>query len=727
MVCAFPAVSAAQEAAGAEEAAAEEKVSFQQLAITIKLGLGSVDLNNDSAKHGEYDGLTEDGVFLLGDALIDWDREGRYLSFRAKDLGLDSRQADIEGGVYGGYRYFLDYSEIPHFLSKNSKVVHDGDGTERLTLPGGFTPGVNPAAMSASLATYKRVVELDLDRTRIGGGFSIPFGKWSFEANAKREMKEGTKSIGSVVGAFGGDRRSIVLPEPVDYTTDEFTTTLGYRNRGGRLQVKYHVSNFTNKKDHLTWDVPYTGTGLPTTARTLLPPNSQSQRYNISGNMGLGATTRISGVAEYGQMKQNDSFLPYSLNSSAPLPRSSANAQVDTTHFMVNVSSRPITRLSVSARYKHYKTDNKTPQDTFLYIKNDGTTQASASDSFALINLPFGYTQDRITLNTTYNILRGTNVKLAYVAETMDRKYREVEKTKEDTIKLGLNSRFSPLMTARLNYSVASKKAEDDYDHKKLYEEYHTSQYLGSASDPGFINHPEIRKFDIANRDRTKYGAKFSFFPSPIATVGLYYNFLKDDYKDTVLGLEKVENQNYTLDAVVIPNESVSIYAFYTLEIMQTRQTSRYYANPATQSQDTTRDWSMNQYDKVPTYGLGLNLLLVNKTLEIDANYTFSESATSIKFNAGSALAPPENMPDLKTKLSNFKLDCKYRFTNGWRLGLGYEYETYESDDWATDNLVPMSGQLPQAIAMTGSTPDYTAHIGMLYVIYDFVRGGDDE
>ena len=83
----------------------------------IELGAGYV--SDDSFKFGEYTGLNEKGGFFIGNADMYYRAEdASYIDLSVSRLGLDSRSLSIEGGVQGKYKLFLNYDEIPHFISR---------------------------------------------------------------------------------------------------------------------------------------------------------------------------------------------------------------------------------------------------------------------------------------------------------------------------------------------------------------------------------------------------------------------------------------------------------------------------------------------------------------------------------------------------------------------------------------------------------------------------------
>ena len=214
--------------------------------------------------------------------------------------------------------------------------------------------------------------------------------------------------------------------------------------------------------------------------------------------------------------------------------------------------------------------------------------------------------------------------------------------------------------------------------------------------------------------------------------MGLYYSATKDDYEGSLMGLKYSKNNTYTVDVTFAPLDIVSTYVYYTREEIDSQQASRYFTSTAkaTQFTDTSRDWWADHSDNVDTVGVGTSIGFMENKLIIGADYSYSESTESIKFTAGSCFyapfgctgitASPVDMPDLKTKLQTVNTSAKYKLTKNTTVGLGYQYENYKSDDWATDSVDPASTTLANVLTLSGSVPDYEAHQAMLTVAYNW-------
>ena len=131
-------------------------------------GLGY--LSDDSFKFGEYTGLTEKGPYVILDALYGHrDKDARYIDLDARNFGLDSRSIEVEGGRQGKYELFLNYYELPHFMSDSAVTPFFGSGDEVLNLPAGWMRSGSTDTMP-QLNSSLRQEDLDTKRKSLGLG-----------------------------------------------------------------------------------------------------------------------------------------------------------------------------------------------------------------------------------------------------------------------------------------------------------------------------------------------------------------------------------------------------------------------------------------------------------------------------------------------------------------------------------------------------------------------------
>lgn len=755
----------------------------------IEIGGTQVGIDNESSKFMEYRGLKGDGTYLVGGVDLLYGKDAFYLGLTGKELGLDTRNILFESGKYGTYRFFIEYDQLPKFISNTSRTIFNGAGSNNLTLPAGYVgngSSTNPKTLVDQIINGTnglggsgnlKDVDLELERKAATAGFTMTTlkGLVDFNLSFKREEKDGTKSIGAVVQdvtmARGGPRTDIILPEPVDYLTDELRASVSYNREAGQLELEYYLSDFSNDNDSLTWENPYYyGAKNPVIS---LPPDNKYHRWSLSGGLSLPLSTRVAFTAEYGKMEQDDDFLPYHANPASPAngtePRSSADAEIKTKLINANLSSRPVKGLGLNVRYRQYETDNDTPVDLFLYpvadgqnnvtiattgtgivgsIYADGTSsagsscsttnpcysaftstaqgQAPLSSSRARYNEPFDYKQNQVKADLSYLLLKNTTLSVGYDQDVINRDHREAEETKENTYRAGIRTSLSDFAAAGGNY-LKGKRRYDEYN-GAVNLESHTQDYINTTLNAGtnprtWINHPDLRKFDVANRDRENYGTYVTIFPVDTVTVGVNYSQGNDDYPDTILGVIETGNETYTVDASFNPVETLSLYSFYTNERLRSKQNGRALTGTTSTWYDTTRDWTSVNKDSIDTLGVGLNLSLLKGKLTINPDYTYARSKTAIDLAGGSFFTGAnaiELLPDLRTERHTANVSARYKMTDNWTVGAGYLYETYTSDDWATDNVtLDNTSTVPtNLIPLSGSVPDYVAHAGSITVAY---------
>lgn len=682
----------------------------------------------------------------------------------------------METGWYGGYELFLNYDQSPHYVSNDSKTIFNGVNGNNLTLPDGFVRGdvMQNFAWKAtdfenSLNAYKKDVNIKTDRKSGSVGFSVPvWSVFDFDANYRREEKRGLKSIAGAMGQSGGDRRAIWLPEPVNFSVDEVTASLSYSGEKTQLNLGYFYSNFRNKYNSLAFENPFHtemigvqkpdmttyyinagdagGIAADETILTSGPyyygnlgqismdPDNDYHRFSLSGGVDLPMSSRITVLGEYGLMRQDNNLLPYTINPEAaihtPLPRNSARGEIETFHVTANASTRPLEDLSLNLKYRLYKTRNNTPMDTWLKAFNDmSIEQAAENSASALRNLPYDYTQNKVDFGASYDVHHGsfmhTVLNAGYIYDNMDRDYREVKQTEENTFYAGLRSIFASYGMGNAGFSHGLRK-NNGYNQSRLFNAYHSPEHVneeltGAAPDLAWDNHPALRKYDLADRIRDKFSGAITLTPDEMIALGLYYTYANDTYSNAVFGLEGSRNNSYTLDFTFTPTPPFTLFGYYTWENMNADQAGRAFRGSAkaAESADPNRDWRANHDDSVDTFGLGGNYRLLDDKLNLRADCSYSDASSDISFTAGNSLKN-EPLPALTSTLSILALTGDYKLTPNWSVGLGYRYELYRSDNWGTDGVDPASKTLGDVITMTASIPDYDAHVGSMFITYYF-------
>ena len=702
---------------------------------SVTVGAAYAHLDHPSFEYGKFSGVTDSQVYAIGAANMQSQNGVRYWNMKADDIGLDNQRLIFNGGSFGHYKLHFGYSELDSLLSNNSQTPFNGAGGAVLTLPASLTRDASTANMN--LAASMKNVDLGTKRKEGDANFAYELDKnFGLSFSFRRYLKNGIKSVGTLFRDDGIGPQSMILPEPVHYHTDEFRSGIDWHGERGQANLEYYYSRFNNDDASLTWDNPFDGPSpqfpqpYPHQGRNSLPPDNQHQRLSLSGSFKLASTTRLSAMLERGVMTQNEAFLPYTINPDSassitdPMPRSSADARINTTLYKLDLTTQPLSGLSLHAGYRHYETDNQTPRDLYQMIMNDGGTQEPKDSPGVRYNQPFDSSQNQIAVDSSHHFGQGTTVKLGYDLDQKDYRYRTVFSTRENTYSAKLNKRWDAA-TAFVN-AAYGRKRPDSYDQKRDLEHGHSSEYLATLPpDEYFGNLPGMRQFDVAERNRQRHGLGVTVLPRQDITIALNANRNRDQYPDSQFGLQQQNSDNYTVDATLTPDEYQSWSLYYTRQNMMWRQASRAYFgyDKANQSGDPVNDWSAQHQDAIDTIGINITLTFLNDQLPVQLSYAYSNIKTDISFVAypNSVNTAPTNMPTLHAKRQTIDLSGTYSLRDNLSVRVGAIMESYRSSDWATDGLPPGSSAISSdLLTLSGSAAPYRAFVLSTAVNYRF-------
>lgn len=721
--------AAAQVALVSNKPARKKRRRSVEVRSDIQIGVAAMDSRKPgrALQFGKFTGLTDNKIYVVGAANIQSQNGRRYWNLKVDDIGLDNRSINFDGGTMGKYKIHFGYSELDSLLSNNSQTPFSGAGSESLTLPAGFTKSPSTSGM-VNLAASMQSVDLGTQRKEGDVSFAFqPVKNIELSFFFRRYLKNGIKSIGAVVLPDNSGNQGLVLPEPVNYHTDEFRTGADWHGESGQANVEYYFSRFTNNEVSLTWDNPYNfgSTPYPAVGRTSLPPDNQHQRFSLGGSYELAATTRISALYEKGVMTQNEVFLPYTINPastiSTPMPRNSADARIDTTLFKLDLATRPLSPLALHAGYRHYKTDNKTPRDLYQMVINDTFNQVGPNEIAAQYSQPYDSSRDQWKLDGSYYFGRGTTLKLGYDRDQKKYHFRAVNATGENIYSARLNKRWDAGATAFLDLAQGQRRA-DGYDPSRVFENMHTSQYTAtpSALAAPYDSLPAMRQLDIADRDSSRQGVGVTLLPRSDLAVALIANRNDERYNASQFGLQKREMKSATLDATLTPDEYSSWSIYYTRQESDWRQASWAYnlTEKNNQNLDPANMWSARNKDAIDSVGVNITLSFLDDSLPVRLAYAYSNIKTDINFTANSAT--PVSMPTLKGERHTADMSGTYSVRDNLSIRVGGMVEFYRSRDWATDGLAPGSTIVPQVLTLSGSAPSYWAAVVSAALNYHF-------
>ena len=769
----------------------EMKAGYQHLA------------GGDSAKFNEYRDI-KDGLYLYRLNLGLLDRPGsRYIDLAARNLFRDDQNVLLATGKWRKWRFELEWDETPHLISTKAKTPYNYQGDGIFTVPS--TAGVDMSTAGASTAKDSTVAsylssnlhdtELGTQREKARISYSMnATPELAFKIPAGVERKEGFEVPSAAIGDRPPRALNTQISEPVDYSTKELSFKTDYAKENYQVQFSYLLSAFDNDNDSLTWNnIFYDPTSGNTTTvedgatdrtystvgRTALYPDNLYQNFTLTTAFNLPKESRLDATVSYSRFDQNENLLPYSYSalgtdwdSASKLPRTSAEAELSSTYLKLNYSIIPVQGLGLHGFYNYYGLENGTNTDEWYYVTQDASSNTSGGTNVnnQRKNLAYDYAKQNYGVDAYYPF-KGYRFGLGYEREEIGRDFRESD-TSEDIFKASLSTQLAKILSLKLKYHYGIRDGSG-YNGEVTDESYHFSNAAESGSDrpvSAFSNHPDLRKFDVADRKRSQFDISAAASPRPDLSFSASYSFREDDFDSDVtstqplagtgfaaeagvtpgdqLGLLKDRRDFYTVDASYRPEENITLSVFFSREILKQVQRGMAVDENARTTSATwavaSNQWMAEVHDKTNTFGAAAGYVIIPEKLNLAVDYTYSYGTVAIDYTGYGSDQPLTTTyyafsnPD-KVSHRNHVIDAtlEYKAMKNLVVGLSYLYDRYKVKDWmqeATGDWVEEVGsefflrdetednRWGNRLVTLGSLlgPSYEAHVGMLSAAYKF-------
>jgi MtrB/PioB family decaheme-associated outer membrane protein len=742
---AAPAAAAPASDAAAQDKAAAHKTDFQTGELDIQLQARP---DVDSSKFEEYRDVVR-GVGIPAFRLFGSDGGLRF------DLrGQNVKQLDER---YTGYlktdlfAVSADYNSIVHRIGN--------DGRTMLVLQ---TPGV--WRMSPTLQqTFQNIWESTTNANRVFTSFVAPLftpsiqdgstvdvqvlrertdivvdlapnQPYTAKVNYRREQRHGSGGLSSNYISY-----QIETPSVTEYLTQDVGVDGAIVRPWGNVHAGLHYNWFNDQVPSLVFDNPFratdalsvtvgtgaaaTGVGGPAEGRMINPPSNSAYLTALGTTLKMAHHTRITADVNLGRLAQNDQFFPYMTNTAvvtpllaaqtSSLPVQSLNGKMDTTSVVLAITSRPIDVLHLALRYRRYDLDNQTPRITFPgYASWDRTWNVGAR-----INVPYGYTNSRLDASADFDIGKLVTLEGAYRRTTIDRTFREVEQTVEDSVNAALIMHVADMANLRAMYEKGSRG--------------YSGLDLSRSEDASFVVPPTglsanalardgSLRFDLANRDTDRAGIIFDISPGNMTSFAFTYLHNMDTYNDTFYGLQNSSYDTYTGEVTLTPNEQWNLTAYYTHEKNGSSQ-----VNNGTNNFPAVDNFTVGLNDSVDTGGASAMFKLVpNKaTLNLSGRYqnlvgtaAFATQPNSSYQLARASVGGVQNIPNAdNAKLARFDASVDYAVSPKVMLTFGTWYEDYQFSDV---DSVGLQNIYPGAFFLALNDGSYTATVGYVRLTY---------
>lgn len=765
----------------ASQAVAENRVESSG---GVTLGVQQTDEGSNSSKFTEYRDV-HDGfnLYELWFDVLD-SKSGRFLDFKGDNLLRDDQSLRLRAGDYGNWRITIDRNEIPHNLSNKAKTPYIYQGNGLYTVPGiipitddgtpSFVPttgemAVNDTLIRKWLRDNLRGTDLGTQRDKTGASLDLSFlEQFKFRFSYTNEQKDGSKIGYAPIGDRPPRTVNIQLPEPVEYTTHEMRFDAEYVGDWFQTHLSYLFSTFDNDIEKMRWQnlffTPNAGEDFATTINTggasgnrntaafgqsALAPDNYYHHVSLSGGLDAPMNGRLAGTLAYGYMRQNETLLPYSSSDlgldwsdPAKLARQNADAEMETLQFDLDYTFNPIARLNMRAFLRYYDLDNNTPTAEWGYVTQDTTSTAGAIN-YRNYRRNLAYAYDKLNYGidaSHYFDLWRTTLGVGFEREELGRDYREAD-TDENIYKMSLRSRPTDWLSLRAAYRYGDRES-DNYNYNVTSQSYWYTllQANNDVDNPQFLfaNHPDLRKFDVSDRERNQFDLSATIAAMDGLDVTGAYNYRKDDFSSNVspvapladapvgtivegdrfaltpgiqLGLLEEKRQNFSVDAHYAPNNRWTFNIFGNREEIDStfrgmvfnENQRRNPSNAGIQDiaqlgpwTDPDRIYNAKIKDRTNTIGVGAGYEIIPGKLRFSSDYTMSRGKANLEY---SGYGTPEVLGDANfndgvfqfafddpsTVRHNqyvFNATLEYQMFEGMTLGLHYIFDRYSMKDW---------------------------------------------
>ena len=480
---------------------------------------------------------------------------------------------------------------------------------------------------------------------------------------------------------------------PVDHRTTDLGTSLEYANDRGFARLGYDGSFFHNNVTTLTWDNPSritdSATLGPAQGRMALWPNTDMNTVSAAGGLNLPGRSHATAFLSVASMTNNNPLLPYTINSALVSPAlDRANSDINATVTSMNYAftSRPVSTLWFSARYRQYEFDNQTaPFNVANGVNYDTAIVALNNESE-----PFGSTRHTFDADASFTPLRYVGFRAGYTREQIDRTYRIVENTTEDIGRASVDLTGLPGVTVR-----------GVYEHAKR---------VGSPVNPlellAIGEQPTLRQFDISDRTQDRFNAIVQVTPGSQFSINGSVGTLKQDYpgQAETFGLRNSDNNVYSLGFDFVPSDKVSFGATYGYEKNNALEASRtanplpantpiYLLDPTQQFNDPRRDWTDNSADRVHTATVSMDLLKILSKTDVKFAYDYSRAESTYTYGLApnTVLPPVVPLTPVLNTLQRGTIDGRYFISRRFAVGAVYWFDKYRVDDFALSPVASLA------------------------------------
>jgi MtrB/PioB family decaheme-associated outer membrane protein len=624
----------------------------------------------------------------------------------------------------------VDYIEIPHRFSQVTRTPYTEVRPGEWRLPDTLQR-VNQDYPNSYTNTMVDV----LNNTPVKGldfGTNVlrarakmrPARGWTVEAVGTDRSRSGYKALGAPFGF----NSAIEIMEPIDQSMKDGDIRATYTRDRLTVEAAAGVSVYENRLDRIFVDNPkritdrtyagaYTNGDGSAAGQMSVTPDDQVLRGNVALGLQLPRRSTLNATVGISQHTQDEDLLPYTVNTAIlqpdtfPLPAKSVDAKALVMNQSLRLTSRAVDNLTGTLRVDHYDYDNQTEELTFPgSVRLDQVWQAGA-----LTNHPYGHTNLTTGVDVDYRWGRQVTVGGTYEWRQREHTLREVEKDAENAFAGRVKARVIEGLEVEARYRRGERSIEDSTL---------TADYKNAAGT--LIEQPGLLRFDVAERTQDLARAGVWWTANEWLVLSGRYDFMRNDYAESPLGLQEDQLQQVTAEATVHATPELDLSGGYGYSLAETDQLSRESSGGTVATADTL-NWRAQIKDTNVFVFANAEWWAIPEKLSVMAGYEFSRSFGEYDLSNLRTVdsAKAQDLPATLYRRHDVVIEASYRVLAATDVSVRYGWEQFDVIDFSSEdvpfvNPATAGGAPANAIYLGDGFDDYRAHAAALLVRHRF-------
>jgi len=701
-----------------------------------------------------------------------------YVAFQSQSTLYRDQSYLLTYGNYGKYKLQFRYDEIPHIFSNTTETLFSETSAGAWVYPALIRQQLqaSTAANLPSLVESQVVGQSHLITPQIlRKAGTVSFGykltpHWGVNAMFFRENQIGSRPLGLIMNsspsASASSGYGTELPEPINYFNNWVRAGIEYGRGSFAMEGDYIGSFFQNNVHTMTWDNPFRLTNetitTPLTGRMTLYPDNHANWLSVAAGTDLSRYLHFTASISPGWLKQDEPFIPYTsntaittcgdgtqaCNSLSVLPASNLQGDTQTLAMNYTLVTTAWKNIEFKVNYRQYDYNDNTPVNTYTPVQGDASAAVIAGQD----NTPYGFNRKDLEFSGVWSFAKKSSVKAGYQAEWMDRDFRDVAHSLENTFFVSGDWVPKRDLLVRISYQHADRGPDTYQDDQASDPTTGAPVTCTDTTTVSFTADQRChRRFDEAARLENRGDALVQYSPFDKLTLSAFGGTLQYNYdrhggtnSPTALnfltgsavttdpyylyGLLKDISYNYGIDVDYSLSPQVSLFAEYSRERYYKRMITRYRVPAAagltiltcTGCDSANNDWESVARDPVDYYSAGVDLYLGKKVYlttyyslsagkgNVDSRYlgdpTILTGANAFLLTGTNAAT---DYPETVDRFHEVGVVFKYKLTSRLMPRIEYHYERWDNRDYQTTPMTPYMGCVsspPPAAPVVGCT-----------------------